>query len=168
MPNPAIRAVSLGPAALLSAAPLSAARLLLPLLLLLALLLAALAGCGTPTLRTHVDSYASYDRTFDTALGAMADQKMILSVQDRRMGNIVAELKGDKVEAALQPMLDGTIRVTFTAPGEPHADAELLKRVVASFNARMAQLSLLGGFKDGDAPGPRGPTPCPSGPAMCP
>jgi hypothetical protein len=107
--------------------------------LLLGIALAALAGCSTPPQRTHFDSLASYGRTFDIALGAMADQKMIFSVQDRRHGNIVAERNGDVVTATLQPQFDGTIRVTFNAPNPMPADPELLKRVITAYNERMAQ-----------------------------
>lgn len=109
--------------------------------LLLGIPLAVLAGCSATPQRTHFDSLASYDRTFDIALGAMADQKMIFSVQDRRHGNIVAERNGDVVTATLQPQLDGTIRVTFNAPNPPPADPELLKRVITAYNERMAQQS---------------------------
>jgi hypothetical protein len=107
--------------------------------LLLCIALAALAGCSTPPQRTHFDSLASYDRTFDIALGAMADQRMIFSVQDRRHGNIVAARNGDTVTATLQMQFDGTIRVIFDAPDPTPTDPELLKRVITAYNERMAQ-----------------------------
>jgi hypothetical protein len=127
--------------------------------------LALLAGCGATAQRTEFDSHASYNRTFDAVVGAMSDQKMTASVVDRRRGQIVAERNGDKVEATLTLLLDGAIRVGFSAQGQPHADAELLNRVVASYNARMGNQSMLGGFKDSGSQS--GPVPCPSGPAFC-
>jgi len=104
----------------------------------LCLVLALLAGCSTRPQRTVFDSLASFERTFDIALRAMADQKMIFSAQDRRFGNIVAERNGDTITATLQMQQDGTIRVSFEAPGDKPADPELLNRVAAGFAERMS------------------------------
>jgi hypothetical protein len=107
--------------------------------LLAALALAVLAGCGTTQLATQFESHATFDRTFNTAMSAMSDQKMIFSVQDRRQGVIVAELNGDFVQATVAPQhFEGTIRVNFSAVGNQHADAKLLERVVESFKQRTA------------------------------
>jgi hypothetical protein len=105
--------------------------------LLLSLALGMLAGCGTAQLATQFESHATFDRTFNTAMSAMADQKMIFSVQDRRQGLIVAELNGDFVKATVAPQhFEGSIRVNFSAVGNQHADAKLLERVVESFKQR--------------------------------
>jgi len=107
------------------------------------LALAGLAGCVGAPLGTVPDSLASYDRTYDAALGAMVDQKLVFSVQDRRNGTIVGERDGDGITATLQPQYDGTIRVSFKQRGASPADAGLLKRVVDSYNTRMSQAKLL-------------------------
>ena len=107
--------------------------------LLAGVLLAVLAGCGTPKLATQFETHTSFDRSFNTAMSAMADQKMIFKVQDRRQGVIVAELNGDSVQATVTPQhFEGTIRVNFSAVGDKHADAKLLERVVESFKQRTA------------------------------
>ena len=133
--------------------------------LLLALALTALAGCATAP--QHFDSQASYNRSFDTAVAAMADQRMIFSTQDRRQGLVVAELNGDVIKATVEPRYDGTNRVSFSAQGDKPADAQLLQRVIAAYSDRMAKLGLLGGFKDSGGASQSGPIPCPSGPAFC-
>jgi len=107
------------------------------------LVLAGLAGCAGAPPGTVPDSHSTYDRTFDAAVGAMADQKMAFSLKDRRNGVIVADLKGDSIIATLQLQYYGTIQVLFKPQGESHADAGLLKRVVDSYNTRMSQLKLL-------------------------
>jgi hypothetical protein len=128
--------------------------------------LVLLAGCSTAQ-RTTFDSHASYNRTFDVALAAISDQRMVASTVDRRQGQIVAERNGDKVEVNLTLLQhDGAVRINFAALGESHADAELLTRVIASYNARMSNQSILGGFRDSG--NSKGPVPCPSGPAFCP
>jgi len=107
--------------------------------LLLGLALSVLAGCGTGQLATQFESHTSFDRTFNTAMSAMADQKMIFSVQDRRQGLIVAALNGDTVQATVEPQhFEATIRVSFSAVGPKHADDKLLERVVESFKQRTA------------------------------
>jgi hypothetical protein len=136
-----------------------------------AALLAALAGLGgcvgaPPGLVP--DSHVGYDRTFDTVLATLGDQRMTVSEQDRRRGRIVASAEGTTLVAAVEPIVDGTVRVIFEPQGESAADHDLVKRVTDAYKARMAQLSMLGGFKDSGGGSQKGPTPCPSGPALCP
>ncbi len=133
--------------------------------LLLGLCGALLAACGTTAPPTHFASMAGYNRTFETALGAMADQKMVFSVQDLRNGRIVGEVGGETLTATMEPMLDGTLRVSFVPQNDSPAALALQRRVADSYSARMSGQSILGGFKD--AGNQRGPTPCPAGPAFC-
>ena len=120
-------------------------------------------GCGTAPLGAVDDSQLGFDRTFNAALGAIADQKMVVGEQDRRQGRIVGTLDGDTITAMLALQHDGSIRVRFTQQGENNP--ELLKRVVDAYNARVANRSILGGFRD--SANDTGPIPCPSGPAFC-
>ena len=137
--------------------------------LLLALVsLAGIGGCAGASPGRVPDSHTTFDRTYDIALAAMADQRMIFSVQDRRQGRIVGTVDGSTLVATIQPIVDGTTRVNFEPQGDTAADAALLKRVADAYNARMEKLSLLGGFKDSSGANQKGPTPCPSGPAFCP
>jgi len=106
--------------------------------LLLGMALGALAGCGTAPQRTQFDSHLNFERTFNTVMGAMADEKMTFSVQDRRHGLLVAERNGDTIQATMQPnFLDSTVRVQFSAVGDKHADDKLLSRVVEAYRLRM-------------------------------
>jgi hypothetical protein len=123
-----------------------------------------LAGCGSaPPPGPVQTSLLSPDRTFDAALGALGDQKMVVEVQDRRFGRLVGTLNGDTVTVALTPEMDSTIRVRFAQQGSN--DPELLQRVLASYAARTGNQSILGGFRDSG--NNSGPLPCPSGPAFC-
>jgi hypothetical protein len=134
--------------------------------LLLGLCATLLAACGTPAPPTHFDSLAGYNRTFDIALAAMADHKLTFSVQDRRQGRIVGEVGGETLTATMQPMFDGTLRVSFVPQNPSPAALALQQRVAASYSERMSSQSILGGF--GGSGNYRGPVPCPSGPAFCP
>jgi hypothetical protein len=126
-----------------------------------------LAACTATAPPTHFDSMAGYNRSFDIALAAMADHKLVFSVQDRRQGRIVGEVGGETLTATMEPMLDGTLRVSFVPQSASPAALALQQRVAASYSERMAGLSILGGF--GSSSGNyRGPVPCPAGPAFCP
>jgi hypothetical protein len=130
--------------------------------------LVSVVGCTSVSPGGVPDSHISIERTYDVALAAMADQRMIFSVQDRRQGRIVGTVEGSTLVATIQPIVDGTTRVTFEPQGNTAADAALVKRVIDAYNARMSKLGLLGGFKDSGGAEYKGPIPCPSGPAFCP
>lgn len=132
--------------------------------LAIAALAALLAGCVGAPPGTVSYSQSTYNRTFDAALGALADQKLVISEQDRRGGRIVAKEEGITLTATLEPLPDGSIRVSFRQqPEGEHPD--LLKRVTQAYEARVSQRSVLGGFKDSGDSG--GPIPCANGPAFC-
>jgi hypothetical protein len=130
--------------------------------------LVGVVGCTGASPGRVPDSHTSIERTYDIALAAMADQRMIFSVQDRRQGRIVGTVDGSTVVATIQPIVDGTTRVNFEPQGNTAADAALVKRVTDAYNGRMSKLGLLGGFKDSAGTEYKGPVPCPSGPAFCP
>jgi hypothetical protein len=132
------------------------------------LVLAGLGGCASPQPGRVPDSLLSFERTFDMALGAMTDQRMTVSEQDRRNGRIVATSDGSTLVATVEPIRDGTVRVSFQAKGDSPADEALLTRVSSAYNARMANLSLLGGLKGSGGGSDSGPVPCSTGAALCP
>jgi hypothetical protein len=131
----------------------------------LVLALAGIGGCASPASGNVPNSQVTFERTYDIALAAMADQRMVFSEQNRRQGRIVGTLDGSTIVASITPVVDGTTRVEFKPQGDSAADAALLKRVTDAYNARMGKLSLLGGAFDTNQ---KGPVPCPSGPAFCP
>lgn len=148
-------------------------RLPAPLRAALAAGIVALGGCGGVPVGTVPPSQLSLERTFDVAQAAMVDQKLAISRQDRRAGIIVGDAT-DKVTitATLQPLPDGTTRVTFTQQPEG-ADPALLKRIADAYVARMSQHGILDAFRgvgggSGSGGGSSGPVPCPSGAALCP
>lgn len=110
----------------------------------LVLALSGLAACvGAPS-GTVPDSQLDFDRTFAAARGALLDQKLSVTKQDRRFGTLEGVNGPQAVSVSLQTLRDGTIRVSFTPLGEASAaDAALLERVAASYNERVAAGSKL-------------------------
>ena len=109
--------------------------------LLICLGLASLAGCAYypaapyPAPATYGPS--TFDRAYDAALGALGDQGLRITVQDRASGQIVGTSGNASVTASVRPQPDGTTRVEFKTSGD--ANSGLAQRVVAAYNARMGR-----------------------------
>jgi len=80
---------------------------------------------------------SAYDRAFSAASGALSDQGLRITVQDRASGQVVGTRGNAVVTASVRPQPDGTTRVEFKTSGD--ADAGLAQRVVAAYNARMGR-----------------------------
>ena len=85
--------------------------------LALAAALTTLLGCVAYT-PVPVEGYPSsaeqrYERSWAAAAGAMADQGVTVTAQDRAAGVIRGSRGGMPVTAMVQPQADGTLRVSF-------------------------------------------------------
>jgi len=101
---------------------------------------AALGGCtyyATPYPVAAPYAPSSFDRSFDAALGAITDQGLGISAQDRARGSIVGSSGPVSVTATVRPQADGTTRVEFKTSGD--ASGGLSQRVLAAYNARMGR-----------------------------
>lgn len=112
------------------------------------LMLAALGGCtyypAAPYPAAPYPAPANYasstfDRAYAAALGAIADQGLSISSQDRASGTIVGSRGALAVTATVRPQADGTTRVEFKTSGEQGADAGISQRVLGAYNARMGR-----------------------------
>ena len=103
----------------------------------------ALAGCayygypGYPGYPAPGVAPASFDRSFAAASGAIRDQGLAVSVEDRDRGTIVGQAGSGTVTATVRQQADGSVRVQFDAAGV--ADRGLIERVSRSYDARMGR-----------------------------
>jgi len=98
----------------------------------------ALAGCTYYGYPAAGVTPASFDRSFDAAAGAIRDQGMAVSVEDRSNGTIVGRLgAGAAVTATVRQQADGSVRVQFDATGA--RDPALIDRVSRAYDARMGR-----------------------------
>ncbi|MDM0110817.1 hypothetical protein QTI66_01580 [Variovorax sp. J22R133] len=100
----------------------------------------AVAGCAYypyPYGAVPVAAPTSFDRSFAAAGGAMRDQGLAISVEDRSSGTIVGQQGAGTVTATLRQQADGSVRVQFDATGP--RDPALMDRVSQSYNARMGR-----------------------------
>ena len=80
---------------------------------------------------------ASFDRSFSAASGAMRDQGLAISVEDRSSGTIVGKIESGTVTAHVRQQADGSVRVQFDATGP--RDPALIERVSRSYDSRMGR-----------------------------
>jgi len=105
-----------------------------------ATLLTVLPACtyyvpATPTVVPGAP--ASFDRSFSAAAGAMRDQGLAITSEDRNSGTIVGKVGSGTVTASVRQLADGSVRVQFDASGV--SDAGLINRVSSSYDRRMGR-----------------------------
>jgi hypothetical protein len=96
----------------------------------------ALAGC-TYYVPTTTAVPASFDRSFAAAAGAMRDQGVAISVEDRSKGTIVGTQASGTVTANVRTQADGSVRVQFDASGV--RDPALIERISQGYDQRMGR-----------------------------
>ena len=82
---------------------------------------------------------ASFDRSFNAVVGAMADNGMQILMEDRPAGRAVGRRGGIDLTGTVMPQGDGSVRVEFTTSGATAQDPGLIDRVTQSYNARMGR-----------------------------
>lgn len=82
---------------------------------------------------------STYDRSWTAAIGALQDQGIAISEQDRA-GGVVRGTRGPvTVTAVVRTQADGRVRVEFNTTGSSGTDPGLVDRVSASYNRRMGR-----------------------------
>ncbi len=97
-----------------------------------------LAACvyhPVPVSYAPVPSTSKFDRSWSAAIGALADQGVLISTQDRGAGIIQGKHKGTAVSGDIRHQGDGSVRVQFDTSG----DAALIQRITNSYNSRMGR-----------------------------
>ena len=110
-------------------------------LVLLAAVAALCVGCvaypyGYPS---TVTTPASFDRSWDAALGAAADAGVQVSNADRANGRISGSKAGAAVLIELRPQADKSLKVTFDAPESKETNPTLNERWLSAYNRRMGR-----------------------------
>ena len=80
-----------------------------------------------------------FDRSWAAATGAMSDQGLTITSQDRGAGMIRGERGGVTITATLETLSDGRLQVTFASKGANSADPALTQRVSDSYDRRMGR-----------------------------
>jgi hypothetical protein len=80
-----------------------------------------------------------FDRSWAAAAGAINDNGLTITTQDRSTGVIRGERGGVTITAAVETLPDGRIQVKFFSTGETKNDPYILTRVTDSYNQRMGR-----------------------------
>ena len=80
-----------------------------------------------------------FDRSWAAATGAMSDQGLTITSQDRGSGVVRGERGGVTITATLQTLADGRVQVKFDSKGTSSADPGLIQRVSDSYDRRMGR-----------------------------
>ena len=96
----------------------------------------ALVAVGLPACYTYPTPYgyatpASFDRSWEAAVGALADNGLAITSQDRDSGAVSGR------RGAIDVV--GNVRVEFTARGDIKQDPGLVDRVSAAYDRRMGR-----------------------------
>ncbi|CAG9166234.1 hypothetical protein LMG23992_00721 [Cupriavidus laharis] len=105
------------------------------LLAVLAAILLVLQGCtyyGVPA-----TAPANFDRSFDAAAGAMRDEGVAVSLQDRASGSIAGNAGNTVIRASVMRQADGSVRVQFDSSDS--RDPGLLGRISQRYDRRMGR-----------------------------
>ena len=114
-------------------------------ILALALAVAALtlAGCvvyePVPVAAPQPSPQQRFDRSWNAAAGAMADEGVTILAQDRGAGVIRGSRGGITVTATLNTLADGSVQVKFGSSGATDKDPGLLQRVSQRYERRMGR-----------------------------
>jgi hypothetical protein len=82
---------------------------------------------------------ATYDRSWNAALGAMRDQGVQIGLEDRTGGVIDGRRGNMTVRARVMAQADGRVRVEFNTGGLLSEDPGLSDRVSSSYETRMGR-----------------------------
>jgi len=111
--------------------------------LALALALVALGGCvvyePVPVTAPQPSPQQRYERSWAAAAGAMSDQGVTITAQDRGAGVIRGGRAGVSVTATVQTQADGNVQVSFETVGAAEKDPGLTQRLRDSYVRRMGR-----------------------------
>ena len=104
----------------------------------------ALVDAGLPAYYYYPTPYgyatpASFDRSWEAAVGALADNGLAITSQDRDSGAVSGRRGAIDVVANVRSQSDGSVRVEFTARGDIKQDPGLVDRVSAAYDRRMGR-----------------------------
>ena len=111
------------------------------LLTLLVVLTALVGGCVVyEPVAVPSSSYgSSYDRVWNSALGAAEDAGVKITSADRATGTIRGVTSSSDVTILVISQADGRTRVEFSSKGPKGADAGLNERFTSYYNRRMGR-----------------------------
>jgi hypothetical protein len=109
-----------------------------------ALAIAAGAAAGCTVYQTAPGVYAPYppagfDRSWAAAVGALEDQGVRITAEDRGAGVVRGTRDGIDVVGNVRAQADGSVRVEFNTSGTTARDPTLIDRISRAYDRRMGR-----------------------------
>jgi hypothetical protein len=82
---------------------------------------------------------ASFDRSWSAAVGALGDQGVRITSENRDAGVVEGTRDGIGVVARVRVLADGSVRVEFNTSGATTRDPGLIDRISRSYDVRMGR-----------------------------
>ncbi len=81
----------------------------------------------------------SFDRSWSAAVGALEDQGVRITAEDRSAGQVRGTRDGIDVVANVRTQADGSVRVEFNTSGATARDPTLIERISRAYDRRMGR-----------------------------
>jgi hypothetical protein len=111
--------------------------------IIITLTAALIAGCTyyqtTPGVYSTTATTSKFDQSWSAAVGALSDQGVRITSQDRGAGIVQGTRNGIKVTGSIRTQADGSVRVQFNTSGATNRDPMLIERITGSYNSRMGR-----------------------------
>lgn len=82
---------------------------------------------------------STFDRSFSAAVGAMREQGVAITQEDRAAGIMRGARGGINVTGTVRTQADGSVRVQFDTSGATAADPTLIDRITRSYQSLMGR-----------------------------
>jgi len=108
----------------------------------LIVVIALMAGCTVYQVGPATYAPApptTFDRSWSAAAGALEDQGVQITTEDRANGVIRGRRGGIDVTANVRTQADGSVRVQFDTAGATAQDPDLINRVSSAYERRMGR-----------------------------
>ncbi len=103
-------------------------------------LVLAIGGCPPPPPPGRPpQTVDKYDRAWAAVLGALADEQVLVLLQDSVAGNVRGALGDVTVTVNVSRQADGGVRVEFGVSGNLASQPNLNERLAGSYNRRMGR-----------------------------
>ena len=108
-------------------------------IIIIALTLTTLLITSCTYYQTAPASTSKFDQSWSAAIGALSDQGVHISTQNRGAGVIQGTRNGVMITINLIRQGNGGVRVEFDTSGTTQNDRTVIERVASSYNSRMGR-----------------------------
>ena len=113
-------------------------------LVLFACSVALLSACtyyqtAPATTTSSSSSVSKFDQSWSATVGALSDQGVRITSEDRGAGVVQGTRNGIHVTGNVRQQADGSVRVQFDTSGDKSRDPGLMDRITRSYQRRMGR-----------------------------